>query len=108
MDIRTKSAISIEQLFSAGNPVQARSDYLATLEREEIIFGRDVTTGDPVLLFGRDTLIRDVCRGENALERATVIEMKLSDDLPRILRFIEMLKGRHDYRLDQQIVEERK
>jgi hypothetical protein len=101
MNIRTQYALEIERLFSTEPEPYGddRFTWRNGRKEHEIIFGRDVMTSDPVLLFGRDKVIRDACRGEEI--RALVIELDLPDDLPRILELIQEIKGRHDYAADQ-------
>lgn len=96
--------IPIHALFAAdgsGPNREASFQPHELLGNADVIFASDVMTGQAFLVFGRELLEKIAAGGNEPVVGIVNIALDREpggDELEQLLRLVEKLKGRHDYR----------
>jgi len=83
-------------------------EMLTTLTAANLVFGTDVATNSHFLVFGRDLLLAMADTGTARPVKGLVIEIdqrKEADELGKLCRLLQIVKGRHDFQESETIVD---
>ena len=98
MNVPNFLVIPIDAMFDEG--VGPTSEYkgLSTIAEVEMIFGRDVMTGNLFVVYGRELLSEIAGSGVARSSTGVIIELdQKTKELEKLLALVQALKGKHDY-----------
>jgi hypothetical protein len=78
--------------------LDANQALLPTLDKAEVIFGRDVTTSNQFIVFGC-SLLQEIAAGKTRPVNVLVIEIDQdTPELEKLCALMRIVKGRDDYK----------
>lgn len=91
--------ISLNEVFGDNGTCPSTSDFIDYLAEVEVIFGRDTSTQEVFLVYGRDRLY-ELAREEEKSGDVDVLLIEITsqtDELNQLLALVQMAKDRFDY-----------